>query len=112
MSDKKCPNCENTWPEGYGPHCIRCGHPLTATPLPVKTDTRVSVPIDLFEWLVEYALELRGLWGWKRNGTGSNNDEMERLDSIIKQAVALRDAPSDRAEAETNQTGTMLRNER
>lgn len=31
--DRKCPNCENTWPEKYGSNCPRCGHSFAAPPL-------------------------------------------------------------------------------
>ena len=29
-ADRKCPDCENTWPEKYGANCPRCGHSFAA----------------------------------------------------------------------------------
>lgn len=58
----------------------------------------VSVPTELFEWLVEYAIELKGEWHWKRDSTRSNNEDMARLGALVSQAVALRDSPNNQAE--------------
>lgn len=40
---KKCHNCENTWPEGYGPICPRCGHSLAA---PAGSATKMNLQIE------------------------------------------------------------------
>lgn len=50
------------------------------------------VPKELFEWLVEYALDLRGEWHWRVNSTQRNCEIMTKLDNHLKEAIALRDS--------------------
>lgn len=59
-----------------------------------RTPGSVSVPRELFGWLVEYALELRGAWFWKANSTHRNCETMTKLDNHLKEAIALRDSPN------------------
>lgn len=54
----------------------------------------VTVERDLFEWLVEYTLDLRGEWEWKRNSTKRNDEEMARLDEHIFKALQIRESPN------------------
>lgn len=58
----------------------------------MRVPTHVHVPQDLFEWLVEYAIELKGLWWWKRGRPPRNDNEWKQLEQHVEQAVALRDA--------------------
>lgn len=51
----------------------------------------VTIPRELFEWLIEYTVELRGVSEWKRNSTLKNDHDMIRLDAHIEQAIAARD---------------------
>lgn len=73
-------------------HCVHCGKPMSELAAPTGS---VNVPKELYGWLVEYALELRGAWHWKLNSTRSNCETMTKLDNDIKQAVALKDSPND-----------------
>jgi hypothetical protein len=54
----------------------------------------VEVGRDLFEWMVEYALELRGERNWKRGTSKRNDEEMDGMDQHINEALRLRDEPS------------------
>jgi len=49
-ADRKCPNCENTWPDGYGPNCPRCGRSFAA-PAGSAATWRVTADDDIEkEW--------------------------------------------------------------
>lgn len=52
----------------------------------------VRVPRGLFNWLVEYAIDLRGAWDWKVGTTIRNRNVMKELDERIKESVELRNS--------------------
>lgn len=56
----------------------------------MKSDN-VTVPYDLYEWLVEYAMDLQGEWNWRRNSSPKNNHTMAQLDEHIFQAIQIRE---------------------
>lgn len=52
----------------------------------------ITIPRELFERLVEHAINLQGAWYWKRRETRIGYaDVMEQLDADVKLAVELRD---------------------
>lgn len=55
----------------------------------------VLVPRELFEWLVEYALEVQSQSGWKI-GYARYEKELADLERHCREAVALRDTPNNR----------------
>jgi hypothetical protein len=54
----------------------------------------VCIRRDLFEWLVEYALDAQSANEWKRNGLARHKEEMDRMDAIVKEALIIRDTPN------------------
>lgn len=73
---------EHGWCD-YEP-CPKCPKP--------KSSISVNVPKELFSWLVEYSIELRGAWSWKANSTHRNCEVMQKLDCHLKEAIAIRDS--------------------
>lgn len=49
----------------------------------------ITVPVELFEWLQEYAHELKGEWDWKDGTTPSNQKDYDQLTKVIEEADAL-----------------------
>lgn len=61
---------------------------------PDSTSDTITVPRELYDWLVEYAILLHGTWSWKHSAKTEdrNDEEYSNLSVILKQAVALRDS--------------------
>ena len=57
------------------------------------TDDTVTIDRELFEWLVEYAIELRGQRHYHSTALDGTRrrQEYDRMEEHIKQAVAIRD---------------------
>ncbi len=56
-----------------------------------KASESVIVDRDLFEWLVEYAIALRGEWHWKVDAHRKYDQEIGDLDRRIHEGVVIRD---------------------
>ena len=52
----------------------------------------ITVPRELFEMLIEYTIDLRGEWYWKKQETRIGyNKAYKELGKTITEAVAIRD---------------------
>lgn len=51
----------------------------------------MNIGKSYFDNMLDYVLDLRGQWEWKRNTTEKNNREMKHLDDVIEQGLRLRD---------------------
>ena len=59
----------------------------------------VKVPRELFDWLCEYAMDLKGEWKWK-DRSPKNQAAYDRLNKHIAEAVWLRDGSAALAKQE------------
>lgn len=49
----------------------------------------ITIPLDLFLDLTDYAFELRGEWGWKQGERAGNAEEYARLHATATLAKEL-----------------------
>lgn len=49
----------------------------------------ITIPKELFNWLLEDAMELKGAWDWKNSGYPRYQREYDQLCERIKAAEAI-----------------------